>query len=89
MVASAVSPSTPPPLSSQVDSPAHEIGDVVRVMDDMAEMYRLQKDHGGWNDDMALVRSSYTFVDVSPFTCVGREQSMSADCEITAGPRPF
>ena len=28
---------------------------MVRVIDDMAEVHRLQKEHGGWDDDMALV----------------------------------
>lgn len=29
-------------------------GDVVRVLDDLAEVHRLQDGHGGWNDDIAL-----------------------------------
>ena len=33
--------------------------DVVRVIDDMAEVHRLQKDGRGWVDDMTLVRKSY------------------------------
>jgi hypothetical protein len=33
---------------------------VVRVSDDMAEVHTLQEDHGGWVDDMALVRP-FTF----------------------------
>ena len=36
--------------------PSYEVGDVVRVIDDIAEVFRLQKGHGEWNDDMALVR---------------------------------
>ena len=28
---------------------------MVRVIDDMAEVHRLQKDTRGWHDDMALV----------------------------------
>ena len=35
--------------------PSYEVGDVVRVIDDIAETYRLQKGHGEWADDMALV----------------------------------
>ena len=35
---------------------AFKEGDVVRVIDDMAEVHTLQEDHGGWVDDMALVR---------------------------------
>lgn len=30
-------------------------GDVVRIIDDIAEVHTLQTDHGGWVDDMALV----------------------------------
>ena len=33
----------------------YEVGDVVCVIDDMAEVFRLQKGHGEWADDMALV----------------------------------
>ena len=40
---------------AQVDIPGFECGDVVRMISDMAEAYRLQKGHGEWNDDMALV----------------------------------
>ena len=29
---------------------------MVRVIDDLAEVHRLQKDARGWDDDMALVR---------------------------------
>ena len=36
--------------------PSYEVGDVVRVIDDIAETYRLQKGHGEWIDDMALVQ---------------------------------
>ena len=35
--------------------PSYEVGDVVRVIDDMAETHRLQQGHGEWIDDMALV----------------------------------
>ena len=30
-------------------------GDVVRVMDDMAEVTKLQQGHGEWNEHMAMV----------------------------------
>ena len=30
-------------------------GDVIRVIDDMAEVHRLQKDSHSWADDMVLV----------------------------------
>ena len=36
-----------------------ECGDVVRMISDMAEAYRLQQGHGEWNDDMALVSISH------------------------------
>ncbi len=39
----------------QVDVPFLHRGDVVRMIDDMAKVYSLQKDHGEWVDDMALV----------------------------------
>ena len=50
---------------AQVDVPVFEPGDVVRMISDMAEVYRLQQGHGEWNDDMALV-SGYRncFLDV-------------------------
>ena len=31
------------------------MGDVVRILDDIAKVHDLQDDHGGWVDDMALV----------------------------------
>ena len=39
----------------QVDLPHFDIGDTVRVLDDLAELHRLQSNIGDWNDDMALV----------------------------------
>ncbi|CAI8033700.1 E3 ubiquitin-protein ligase MIB2 [Geodia barretti] len=38
----------------KVEGPEISIDDVVRVIDDMAEVHRLQKDTRGWHDDMAL-----------------------------------
>ncbi|CAI8033696.1 E3 ubiquitin-protein ligase mib1 [Geodia barretti] len=38
----------------QVEGPDILPDDVVRVIDDMAEVHRLQKDGHGWHDDMAL-----------------------------------
>ena len=32
-------------------------GDVVRIVDDIATVHNLQENHGGWVDDMALVRA--------------------------------
>ena len=39
----------------QVEGPDILPDDVVRVIDDMAEVHRLQKDGRGWHDDMVLV----------------------------------
>ena len=38
--------------------PAFKPGDVVRIMDDRAEVTKLQKGHGEWNEDMLDVRGS-------------------------------
>ena len=43
------------PFIPQVEVPLYEVGDVVRVIDDIAEVFRLQKGHGEWADDIALV----------------------------------
>ncbi len=40
----------------QVDVPLYGYRDIVRMIDDMVQVYSLQTDHGGWNDDMALVK---------------------------------
>jgi len=37
----------------KVDVPQYACGDVVRIMDDMAEIRKLQQGHGEWNEDMA------------------------------------
>ena len=39
----------------QVDLPHYDIGDAVHVVDDLAELHRMQSNIGDWNDDMALV----------------------------------
>lgn len=39
----------------QVDLPHYDIGDAIRVVDDLAELHRMQSNIGDWNDDMALV----------------------------------
>ena len=39
----------------QVEGPDILPDDVIRVIDDMAEVHRLQKSGCGWTDDMALV----------------------------------
>ena len=49
--------------------PRYKVGDVVRVTDDLAEVAKLQKNHGGWVEDMSTVSSSYTnnhIVHLSP-----------------------
>ena len=35
----------------------YKVGDAVRVIDDIARVHDLQENHGGWIDDMALVRN--------------------------------
>ena len=42
----------------QVEGPDILPDDVVRVIDDMAEVHRLQSGSKGWDDDMALVSLS-------------------------------
>ena len=42
-----------PLFTAQVDQLS--VGDVVRVVDDIAKVHTLQENHGGWVDDMALV----------------------------------
>ena len=34
----------------------YKVGDAVRILDDIARVHDLQENHGGWIDDMALVR---------------------------------
>lgn len=50
----------------KVDVPFFQEGDVVRVIDDMVQVFSLQDGHGEWNDDMSLVsfafRSTYQHV---------------------------
>ena len=38
------------------------VGDVVRVLDDIAKVHDLQENHGGWVDDMALVGDNNTLI---------------------------
>ena len=51
----------------QVDGPDILPDDVVRVIDDMAEVHRLQQAGRGWEDDMALV-SLVGSCNTHPFT---------------------
>ena len=39
----------------QVDIPIYKFGDVVQVLEDIVEVQKLQKGHGGWNDDITMV----------------------------------
>lgn len=41
----------------QVDTPVFQPGDVVFVMEDCAEVCKLQKGHGEWNEEMTAVRT--------------------------------
>ena len=36
-----------------------KVGDAVRVIDDIAKVHDFQESHGGWVDDMALVRNMH------------------------------
>ena len=38
-----------------MDCPSLQVGDVVRILDDMAEVMKLQQNHGEWAEEMALV----------------------------------
>ncbi len=45
----------PPAMMTLLPGSSHKEGDVVRLLDDMPQVYQLQNGHGEWNDDMALV----------------------------------
>ena len=45
-------------FSLQVDGPMFRPGDVVSVMEDRAEVCKLQKGHGGWSEEMTAVRNN-------------------------------
>ena len=59
----------------QVDVPRYTSGDVVCIMDDMAEVMKLQQEYGGWNEDMANVSCMILNVpclyDMYVCVCVG------------------
>ena len=38
-----------------MDTPIFHVGDVVRIMDDVTEVKRMQRGHGEWNDSMTEV----------------------------------
>ena len=42
-------------MVSRPQVPQFSSGDVVRILDDIAAVHKLQEGHGGWVDDMALV----------------------------------
>lgn len=46
------------------------VGDVVRVIDDIAEVNKLQEGHGGWHDNIALVRIGALCVYAHACICV-------------------
>lgn len=58
-------------LYMQVGIPRYQVGDIVRVMDDLAEVAKLQKNHGGWVEEMSDVshthqyRPCHTFMNLS------------------------
>ena len=41
----------------------------VRVIDDLAEVMKLQKDHGGWIDDMTNV-TEFLIIIINSLICV-------------------
>lgn len=43
-------------LFLQLETPHFAYGEVVRVLDDIAMVHLMQKGHGEWDDEMALVR---------------------------------
>jgi len=45
-------------FSLQVDGPMFRPGDVVSVMEDRAEVCKLQKGHGEWSEEMTAVRNN-------------------------------
>lgn len=48
-------------MVSRPQVPQFSSGDVVRILDDIAAVHKLQEGHGGWVDDMALV-SIYIYI---------------------------
>lgn len=44
-----------PSSMTKLQQLSHKKGDVVRMIDDMSQVYKLQEGHGEWTDDMALV----------------------------------
>lgn len=40
-----------------MDTPVFQKGDMVFVMEDCAEVCKLQKGHGEWNEEMTAVRT--------------------------------
>ena len=45
-----------------------KVNDVVRVINDISQVHTLQENHGGWSDDMALVRKTWRLYDSLVFT---------------------
>lgn len=60
-----------PSMMSKANFPLYEVGDVVRMIEDMNKVRQLQEGHRGWKDDMALVRS-----------CAARSESSGATAEL-------
>ena len=46
----------------------YSVGDVVKVIDDMVKVHDLQENHGGWVDDIALVRCTMVVGGVDVFS---------------------
>ena len=50
--------------------PILEVGDVVRVIDDIAKVFQLQKGHGEWSDDMALVSGHWMIYSIPTYDVI-------------------
>ena len=53
-----------------MDTPHFTYGEVVKVLDDIAVVHQLQKGHGEWDDEMALVRHSCTSQTYILYVCM-------------------
>lgn len=69
-------------LVAQADIPRFAPGDVVRIMDDLAEVAKLQKNHGGWNEEMASVSK----LSLKQFTCLLVEHLHGMQCVAGSSP---
>ena len=54
-------------MATQVEVCLVKVGDVVCILEDMAEVNKLQKGHGEWADDMVLVSNSIFITTFHPY----------------------